>query len=105
MQVNESVGGSGCNRLLYAQHIEEYGRHSFKGICERDLEGIVAKRKMRSTSRVEMAGSRSRIKRTRRPTGDKSCSRGGSSLLISRLPWSALYYHPDRSTQQAEPSS
>jgi len=31
---------------LCAQHIEEYGRHFFKEICERDLEGIVAKRKM-----------------------------------------------------------
>jgi ATP-dependent DNA ligase len=31
---------------LYAQHIEEPGLHFFKEICERDLEGIVAKRKM-----------------------------------------------------------
>src|SRR5262249_1079286 len=31
---------------LVCWHIEEYGRHLFKEICERDLEGIVAKRKM-----------------------------------------------------------
>jgi len=40
------VQSSGCNRLLYAQHIQEYGRHFFKEICARDLESIVAKRKM-----------------------------------------------------------
>jgi bifunctional non-homologous end joining protein LigD len=45
-RLSELVQSSGCNRLLYAQHIEEYGRHFFKEICERDLEGIVAKRKM-----------------------------------------------------------
>jgi len=45
-RLSEVVQTSGCNRLLYAQHIEEYGRHFFKEICERDLEGIVAKRKM-----------------------------------------------------------
>jgi len=54
--LSKLVQSSGCNRLLYAQHIEEHGRHFFKEICERDLEGIVAKRKMSIYSRMEMAG-------------------------------------------------
>jgi bifunctional non-homologous end joining protein LigD len=32
-------------RLLYAHHIEEKGVRFFRAVCERDLEGIVAKRK------------------------------------------------------------
>jgi bifunctional non-homologous end joining protein LigD len=33
-------------RLVYAQHIEGAGKQLFKEICARDLEGIVAKRKL-----------------------------------------------------------
>ncbi len=35
-----------CGRLLYAQHVEGWGKRFFDGICARDLEGIVAKRKL-----------------------------------------------------------
>ena len=35
-----------CARILYAQHIEQYGKRFFEEICSRDLEGIVAKRKL-----------------------------------------------------------
>jgi ATP-dependent DNA ligase len=35
-----------CERILYAQHIEEHGKRFFEQICARDLEGIVAKRKL-----------------------------------------------------------
>jgi len=45
-QLSKLVQPSECNRLLFAQHIEEYGRHFFKEICSRELEGIVAKHKM-----------------------------------------------------------
>src|SRR6516165_10495044 len=37
---------SGCKQLLYAQHIEREGKRFFAEICSRDLEGIVAKRRM-----------------------------------------------------------
>jgi bifunctional non-homologous end joining protein LigD len=37
---------SRCQRLLYAQHIDGAGKHFFEEICVRDLEGIVAKRKL-----------------------------------------------------------
>jgi bifunctional non-homologous end joining protein LigD len=40
------VKSSGCKQLLYAQHIEREGKWLFAEICSRDLEGIVAKRKM-----------------------------------------------------------
>jgi len=40
------VKSSGCKRLLYAQHIEREGKRFFAEICSRDLEGIVAKRRM-----------------------------------------------------------
>ena len=32
--------------MLYAQHIEQRGKSLFAEICARDLEGIVAKRKL-----------------------------------------------------------
>lgn len=32
-------------RLLYCDHVEEFGKHLFQLACERDFEGIVAKRK------------------------------------------------------------
>jgi bifunctional non-homologous end joining protein LigD len=35
-----------CDRLLFAQHIEGTGKRFFQEICARDLEGIVAKRKL-----------------------------------------------------------
>lgn len=35
-----------CGRLLYAQHVEGCGKRFFDEICARDLEGIVAKRKL-----------------------------------------------------------
>lgn len=35
-----------CERIIYAQHIEGTGKRFFKEICARDLEGIVAKRKL-----------------------------------------------------------
>src|SRR6516164_3422262 len=40
------IHSSKCTRILYAQHIERFGRRFFKEICGRDLEGIVAKRKL-----------------------------------------------------------
>ena len=38
--------GAGCERLLYAQHTEGRGKEFFEEVCRRDLEGIVAKRKL-----------------------------------------------------------
>ena len=40
------VRAAKCPRLLYAQHILEHGKGFFAEICARDLEGIVAKRKL-----------------------------------------------------------
>ena len=40
------VRAAKCPRLLYAQHIEQHGKGFFAEICVRDLEGIVAKRKL-----------------------------------------------------------
>ena len=37
---------SDCNRIMYAQHVEGEGKRLFAEICRRDLEGVVAKRKM-----------------------------------------------------------
>ena len=37
---------SRCNRLLYAQHVEQEGKRFFAEICSRDLEGVVAKRRL-----------------------------------------------------------
>jgi bifunctional non-homologous end joining protein LigD len=40
------VRAAKCPRLLYAQHIMQHGKAFFAEICARDLEGIVAKRKL-----------------------------------------------------------
>jgi bifunctional non-homologous end joining protein LigD len=45
-RLSELVREGGCSRLLYAQHIEGVGKQFFNEICELDLEGVVAKRKM-----------------------------------------------------------
>jgi bifunctional non-homologous end joining protein LigD len=42
----ELIKSAGCERILYAQHIEQHGRRFFEQICARDLEDIVAKRKL-----------------------------------------------------------
>jgi len=39
------IHSSKCTRILYADHIEQFGKRFFGEICGRDLEGIVAKRK------------------------------------------------------------
>ena len=48
------VNRSKCQRLLYAQHIDGAGKQLFAEICRRDLEGVVAKRKL-SVYREDMA--------------------------------------------------
>jgi len=40
------ISRSKCQRLLYAQHIDGAGKQFFAEVCSRDLEGIVAKRKL-----------------------------------------------------------
>jgi bifunctional non-homologous end joining protein LigD len=45
-QLHELVRKSRCERLLYVQHIEGASKKFFGEICSRDLEGIVAKRKL-----------------------------------------------------------
>jgi len=40
------IHSSKCTRILYADHIEQFGKRFFQEICGRDLEGIVAKRKL-----------------------------------------------------------
>jgi ATP-dependent DNA ligase len=42
----ELIKSAGCKRILYAQHIEQHGKRFFEQICARNLEGIVAKRKL-----------------------------------------------------------
>jgi len=42
----ELIKSTGCKRILYAQHIEQHGKRFFEQIWARNLEGIVAKRKL-----------------------------------------------------------
>ncbi|MGB9435174.1 MAG: hypothetical protein WBQ89_23205, partial [Candidatus Acidiferrum sp.] len=44
-RLRELVKRCGCERQVYAQHIETQGIAFFQEICARDLEGIVCKRK------------------------------------------------------------
>jgi bifunctional non-homologous end joining protein LigD len=45
-QLRALVIRSGCQRLLYAQHVNRAGKQFFAEVCRLDLEGIVAKRKL-----------------------------------------------------------
>jgi bifunctional non-homologous end joining protein LigD len=45
-RLHELVRGSRCQAIIYAEHIEYQGIGLFEEICARDLEGIVAKRKL-----------------------------------------------------------
>jgi bifunctional non-homologous end joining protein LigD len=44
--LRELIQKSRCERLIYAQHIETQGISFFEEMCARDLEGVVAKRKL-----------------------------------------------------------
>lgn len=45
-QLHQLIERSLFTRIIYAQHIEGQGKAFFKEICARDLEGVVAKRKL-----------------------------------------------------------
>ena len=45
-RLTQLVEAARCPRLLYAQHIMGHRKAFFAEICARDLEGIVAKRKL-----------------------------------------------------------
>jgi bifunctional non-homologous end joining protein LigD len=40
------IEGSECSEITYAQHVERDGKLLFQEVCERNLEGIVCKRRM-----------------------------------------------------------
>jgi bifunctional non-homologous end joining protein LigD len=40
------IEGSECSEIIYAQHVERDGKLLFEEVCERNLEGIVCKRRM-----------------------------------------------------------
>ena len=44
-QILQDVVAESTERLLYVDHIEEQGEQLFEMICDRDMEGIVAKPK------------------------------------------------------------
>jgi bifunctional non-homologous end joining protein LigD len=45
-RLHDLIRTSDGGRILYAQHVESEGNQMFEEICTRDLEGIVAKRKL-----------------------------------------------------------
>jgi bifunctional non-homologous end joining protein LigD len=45
-RLQDLIRASHCSRILYAQHVEGEGKKIFAAVCSRDLEGVVAKRKM-----------------------------------------------------------
>ena len=40
------IEGSECSEIIYAQHVERDGKLLFQEVCERNLEGIVCKRRV-----------------------------------------------------------
>src|SRR5262252_1433387 len=68
------VEQGGCDRLLYAQHIEQCGKTFFEEICSRDLviwKGSWRSGGCRSVSRAGTGGSKSRIGTIHRWKGGK----------------------------------
>ena len=45
-KLRKLIEHSECSEILYAQHIERDGKLFFEEICGRNLEGVVAKRRM-----------------------------------------------------------
>jgi bifunctional non-homologous end joining protein LigD len=45
-KLKKLIDRSKCSEILYAQHIERNGKLLFEEVCERNLEGMVAKRRM-----------------------------------------------------------
>jgi bifunctional non-homologous end joining protein LigD len=45
-KLRKLIERSECSEILYAQHIERNGKLFFEEVCERHLEGMVAKRRM-----------------------------------------------------------
>ncbi len=45
-KLRKLIERSQCSEVLYAQHIERNGKLLFEEVCERNLEGMVAKRRM-----------------------------------------------------------
>jgi ATP-dependent DNA ligase len=44
-QLHKLIAKSRCERVTFAQHTAKHGITLYREICERDLEGIVAKRR------------------------------------------------------------
>jgi bifunctional non-homologous end joining protein LigD len=44
-RLHKLIEKSDCKLIIYAQHIEEHGTALFREMCEKDVEGIVCKRK------------------------------------------------------------
>jgi bifunctional non-homologous end joining protein LigD len=44
-RLHKLIAKSRCERVIFAQHIAKHGTTLYREICERDLEGIVCKRK------------------------------------------------------------
>jgi bifunctional non-homologous end joining protein LigD len=44
-QLHKLIAKSRCERIIYAQHIRERGTALYREICDRDLEGMVCKRR------------------------------------------------------------
>jgi bifunctional non-homologous end joining protein LigD len=45
-KLKKLIGRSKCSEILYAQHIERNGKLLFEEVVERNLEGVVAKRRV-----------------------------------------------------------
>lgn len=73
---------SECSEIMYYQDVERDGKLSFQEVCERNLEGIVAKRKAGVYAEHGTAGSRSRIRNTPRRKGGMICSIGSMGDLV-----------------------
>jgi bifunctional non-homologous end joining protein LigD len=44
-KLKQLIHRSECSEVIYAQHVEHWGKLLFEEVCERNLEGIVGKRK------------------------------------------------------------
>lgn len=70
-----------AERLLYCDHLRERGEHLFRLACKRDLEGIVAKRKLIPTRSTTRNGTRSEIKSIHTGLDEKNCSNGSGEAI------------------------
>jgi bifunctional non-homologous end joining protein LigD len=79
-KLKKLIEHSECSEILYAQHVKENGKLLFEEVCDRNLEGIVAMRRIGVYA--EHGWLKIRIRSTRRWRDDRTCSSRSNARAV-----------------------